>query len=78
MSAMLLIGGWRMDREQGQGGLTRAGLLMFGQLPSIQEIFPNYMLDYQERPEARKEARWADRLTLDGSWSGICSIFTAK
>lgn len=64
------IGGWRIDRESGRSGLTRAGLLMFGQLPSIQESFPNYMLDYQERPEASAEARWIDRLTLDGSWSG--------
>lgn len=64
------IGAWRIDREVGKGGLTRAGLLMFGSLPSIQEAFPNYMLDYQERPEAKAEARWVDRLTLDGSWSG--------
>ncbi|GGY44203.1 hypothetical protein GCM10011297_16430 [Bacterioplanes sanyensis] len=64
------IGAWRIDRETGREGLTRAGLLMFGQLPSIQECFPNYMLDYQERPEATTEARWIDRLTLDGSWSG--------
>jgi len=64
------IGAWRLDRELGQGGLTRAGLLMFGHLPSIQEAFPNYMLDYQERAEAKTEARWVDRLTLDGSWSG--------
>lgn len=64
------IGGWRLDRGEGQGGLTRAGLLMFGQLPSIHEVFPNYMLDYQERPEAKTEPRWIDRLTLDGSWSG--------
>lgn len=64
------IGGWRTDRESGRHGLTAAGLLMFGQLPSIQENFPNYMLDYQERPEANVEARWIDRLTLDGSWSG--------
>ena len=64
------IGGWRLDRETRQGGLTRAGLLMFGQLASIHEVFPNYMLDYQERAEARTEARWIDRLTLDGTWSG--------
>lgn len=64
------IGSWRMDRETRRTGLTRAGLLMFGKLPAIQESFPNYMLDYQERPEAKTEARWVDRLTLDGSWSG--------
>jgi predicted HTH transcriptional regulator len=64
------IGGWRRDRESGKVGLTRAGLLMFGQYPAIQEVFPNYMLDYQERPEANVESRWVDRLTLDGTWSG--------
>lgn len=64
------IGGWRKDRETGFGGLTRAGLLMFGRFPAIREAFPNYMLDYQERDEPKAEARWIDRLTLDGSWSG--------
>jgi predicted HTH transcriptional regulator len=64
------IGGWRKDRETGESGLTLAGLLMFGQMASIQEELPNYMLDYQERPEAKAELRWVDRLTLDGKWSG--------
>lgn len=64
------IGAWRADRESSKAGLTRAGLLMFGRLPSIQEHFPNYMLDYQERPEPNTEARWIDRITLDGAWSG--------
>jgi len=64
------IGAWRRDRETGVAGPTRAGLLMFGKLPSIKEGFPNYMLDYQERPEARRDAGWVDRLTLDGAWAG--------
>lgn len=64
------IGAWGRDREAGHSGLTRAGLLMFGQLRPIKEAFPNYMLDYQERPEAGTEARWVDRFTLDGAWSG--------
>jgi len=64
------IGGWRRDRETGQQGLTLAGLLMFGRMETIREILPNYMLDYMERPEARTEMRWTDRLTLDGKWSG--------
>ncbi|WP_026351663.1 RNA-binding domain-containing protein [Kushneria aurantia] len=64
------IGGWRKDRETERSGLTRAGLLMFGQQVAIIEACPNYMLDYQERPEPKAELRWVDRLTLDGSWSG--------
>jgi predicted HTH transcriptional regulator len=72
------IGGWRMDREAGDSGLTLAGLLMFGQMSVIQEVLPNYMLDYQERPTARAERRWVDRLTLDGKWSGNLYDFYRK
>lgn len=72
------IGGWRRDRETGQEGLTVAGLLMFGQMVSIQEEFQYYMLDYQERPEAKTEKRWIDRLTLDGKWSGNLYDFYRK
>ena len=72
------IGGWRRDRETSQSGLTMAGLLMFGQMVAIQEELPNYMLDYQERPEAKTEKRWIDRLTLDGKWSGNLYDFYRK
>lgn len=72
------LGGWRKDRETIESGLTVAGLLMFGQMVSIQEEFPNYMLDYQERPEARTESRWVDRITLDGKWSGNLYDFYRK
>lgn len=72
------LGGWRKDRETAESGLTLAGLLMFGWMTPIQEELPNYMLDYQERPEARIEQRWADRLTLDGKWSGNLYDFYRK
>lgn len=72
------IGGWRLDRESGESGLTLAGLLMFGQMSVIQEVLPNYMLDYQERPTAKAERRWIDRLTLDGKWSGNLYDFYRK
>ncbi len=72
------IGGWRKDRETGESGLTLAGLLMFGQMVAIQEELANYMLDYQERPEAKTEARWIDRITLDGKWSGNLYDFYRK
>jgi predicted HTH transcriptional regulator len=72
------IGGWRKDRESGENGLTLAGLLLFGQFTAIQEELPNYMLDYRERPEARTESRWVDRITLDGKWSGNLFDFYRK
>lgn len=72
------IGGWRKDRETSESGLTLAGLLMFGQMSMIQEAQANYMLDYQERPEAKTENRWIDRLTLDGKWSGNLYDFYRK
>ncbi|MBE9051659.1 putative DNA binding domain-containing protein [Nostocales cyanobacterium LEGE 11386] len=64
------IGGWLRDRQTRKEGLTVAGLLMFGKLPSILEAMPHYVVDYQERPEPRTEARWVDRVTTDGTWSG--------
>jgi len=64
------LGAWRFDRNNGQSGLTLAGLLMFGQMASIQEELDYYRLDYQERPEAMAENRWIDRVSLDGTWSG--------
>jgi predicted HTH transcriptional regulator len=72
------IGAWRRNRETGDQGLTLAGLLMFGTMQGIQEELPYYMLDYQERPEARTEQRWIDRLTLDGRWSGNVYDFYRK
>ncbi len=65
-----LVGGWAVDREGGKGGLTGAGLLMFGQHIAITEAFPYYMVDYQERPDPSADARWIDRLVPDGTWSG--------
>lgn len=72
------LGGWGKHRQTGSSGLTKAGLLMFGQQTAIKEIFPNYMLDYQERPEPKAELRWIDRVTLDGSWSGNVFDFYRK
>lgn len=62
--------GWRRDRISGEEGLTLAGLLMFGRWSAIQEAVPHYFLDYQERPEAKTELRWVDRLVPDGTWTG--------
>ena len=64
------IGASGKNREEGFSGLRVAGLLMFGPAETIREVLPHYMLDYQERPEARTERRWVDRLVPDGTWSG--------
>jgi predicted HTH transcriptional regulator len=72
------IGGWKRERTTGEEGLTLAGLLMFGKLMSIQEQYPNYMLDYQERAEDKTVQRWIDRISLDGTWSGNIFDFYQK
>lgn len=64
------IGAFGINREDGSEGMRLAGLLMFGRAEVIRDELPHYMLDYQERPEARTERRWIDRLVPDGSWSG--------
>lgn len=64
------VRGWRRDRQSGESGLTIGGLLMFGKWSAIQEAMPHYFLDYQERPEAKTELRWVDRLVPDGTWTG--------
>ncbi|KAA3653905.1 MAG: AAA family ATPase [Proteobacteria bacterium] len=64
------IGAFGRNREEGYSGLRLAGLLMFGRAEVIRDALPHYMVDYQERPEAKTEKRWVDRLVPDGSWSG--------
>ena len=64
------LGGWMEDRKTKETGLTLAGLLMFGRLPSIHEAVPHYVVDYQERPMVSSDQRWLDRVTTDGTWSG--------
>ncbi|QTN33989.1 putative DNA binding domain-containing protein [Akkermansiaceae bacterium] len=72
------IGGWKRDRESEQEGLTKAGLLMFGSHRSIREVFPNFFLDYMERPESKSDKRWIDRVTFDGTWAGNLYSFYLK
>lgn len=62
--------GWRRDRLTGESGLTLGGLLMFGNWAAIQDAVPHYFVDFQERPEAKTELRWVDRIYPDGSWTG--------
>ena len=72
------IGAFGKNREEGYSGLRLAGLLMFGRGEVIRDALPHYMLDYQERPAARTERRWVDRLVPDGSWSGNVYDFFRK
>ena len=77
------LGGWRVDRESGERGLTTAGLLMFGKLRSILDAFPNYIVDYREYGrQVTEEQRWDDRVTTDYSWPGnlfsFCRIVLPK
>lgn len=64
------IGGFAIDRQTGKKGLTLAGLLMFGDLRSIFDAVPNYILDYQEQSPIENGPRWLDRVTTDFEWSG--------
>jgi len=72
------IGAFGKNREDGSKGMRLAGLLMFGRAEVIRDELPNYMVDYQERPEAKTEKRWVDRLIPDGTWSGNVYDFFRK
>lgn len=72
------IGAFGKNREDGSKGMRLAGLLMFGRAEVIRDALPNYMVDYQERPEAKTEKRWVDRLIPDGTWSGNVYDFFRK
>ncbi len=64
------LGGWRRDRVRNTGGLTLAGLLMFGKTSAIQvvEAVPGFQVDYRERLSDDPQVRWSDRVTVDGTW----------
>ncbi|MDE1309916.1 putative DNA binding domain-containing protein [Vibrio aestuarianus] len=70
------IRAWRRDRASGIEGLTLAGLVMFGRWDALQDAFPAYSLDYQEKDDSSH--RWIDRIYTDGSWSGNAFNFYRK
>jgi ATP-dependent DNA helicase RecG len=72
------VGAVGKNRDEGYSGIRLAGLLMFGRAEVIRDALPHYMVDYQERPEAKAEKRWVDRLVPDGSWSGNIYDFFRK
>ncbi len=72
------LGGWRLDRQTGQQGLTLAGLLMFGRDEALREALPNYHLDYRELLPGNPDERWSDRLYPDGTWHANLFQFYLK
>jgi predicted HTH transcriptional regulator len=74
------IGGYRVDRESGKEGFTRACILMFGKSESITDnvCTPWYFVDYQERLSEDILQRWSDRVYPDGSWEANLFQFFFK
>ena len=70
------IRAWRKERSTGVEGVTLAGLIMFGSWEAIQDAFPAYSIDYQEKDDSSH--RWIDRIYSDGSWSGNAFDFYRK
>lgn len=65
------LGGYRVDRESGEEGITMAGLLMFGTSDALQEFLPHFQLDFFEYDGSTDiQKRWVDRITTDGTWAG--------
>jgi ATP-dependent DNA helicase RecG len=63
------IGAWAIDYTTRREGPTRAGLLLFGVENAIKYLYPHFQLDYREiGPDPA--ARWIDRVTLDGTFTG--------
>lgn len=64
------LGGWRLDRESGNCGLSLAGLLMFGRSEALRDpaAIPRFMVDYREKMSP--DVRWTDREHPDGTWEG--------
>jgi len=62
------LGGWRVEKATGLGGLTLAGLMMFGKDVPIRdpEAAPEYFVDYREKLDPA--LRWTDRIYPDGTW----------
>ena len=65
------IGAAVLDRDCNTIRPTIAGLIMFGQHAAIVERMPHYFLDYRRSEDAEpSSARYVERITWDGHWSG--------
>lgn len=67
---LLMLGGYRKDRQTGEEGFTLAGLLMFGKYEAITdpECAPHFFPDYQEHLTEDEDVRWTNRIWADGTW----------
>lgn len=71
------LGGYIVNRESGEEGLSMAGLMMFGKGLSIRERFDNFRMDYINFCNLIGEERYSDRLTYDGRWeNNLYQFFT--
>ena len=75
---LLMLGGYKKDRNKGTEGLTIAGLLMFGKGLSIRDRFSNLMMDYRDESQITSDMRWSDRVTYDGTWENNLFNFFMK
>lgn len=69
------LGGYAIDRSNGKGWLTAAGLLMFGKGIAVRERFDNIRMDYIDKSNLIPGSRWSDRLTYDGTWENNLYTF---
>ncbi len=63
-----VLGGYYVEEETGEEGLTLAGLLLFGKGLTIRDRFDNLRLDYLDMTNLVGDQRYSDRVTYDGTW----------
>lgn len=63
-----VLGGYYVEEETGEEGLTLAGLLLFGKGLTIRDRFDNLRLDYLDMTNLIGDQRYSDRITYDGTW----------
>ena len=67
---------FKRNRETGEYGITRAGILMFGTYSAIMDACPNFFPDYQEIQDVKD--RWVNRICPDGNWESNLFQFYSR
>lgn len=62
-----VLGGYYVEEETGEEGLTLGGLLLFGKGLTIRDRFDNFRLDYLDMTNLVGDQRYSDRVTYDGT-----------